>query len=134
MLYKMMGSGIAVQKHDTPGAQLTKTKYCVSNPVIFALKLLFWTTILKWLSSIPLECTYCKEDYLLGDERDEFEARNPANIQHRTLARVRTEYELMETSTLPKLQMFDGKAEEYGSWINTAQSIWSDYEVIRNPA
>ncbi|KAH8321762.1 hypothetical protein KR067_000462, partial [Drosophila pandora] len=62
------------------------------------------------------------------------ERRNPAVIQPVPLVRPRTEYELKETSTLPdyvkELQTFEGEPGKFVSWINRAQAIVNDYEII----
>ncbi|KAH8318208.1 hypothetical protein KR067_009406, partial [Drosophila pandora] len=62
------------------------------------------------------------------------ERRNPAVIQPVPLVRPRTKYELKETSTLidcvKELQTFEGEPGKYVSWINRAQAIVNDYEII----
>lgn len=56
-------------------------------------------------------------------------------IQPRPLARPRNEYELKEIARLPDsvklLRTFDGQVERYFSWVNRAQSIIDDYEIIK---
>jgi len=65
----------------------------------------------------------------------DFEQRNPVADIPLPLTRPRTEYELKESSAVPdcvkKLLTFEGDSEKYISWINRAQSIINDYEVIR---
>lgn len=59
---------------------------------------------------------------------------NPMTDQPQPLLRARTEYELKEISVLPdcvkELQAFEGWREAYLSWINRAQSILTDYDLI----
>jgi len=65
----------------------------------------------------------------------DFEQRNPVADIPLPLTRPRTEYELKESSAVPdcvrELLTFEGDSEKYTSWINRAQSIINDYEVIR---
>lgn len=55
--------------------------------------------------------------------------------QSQPLVRARTEYELKEISVLPdcvkELHVFDGQQEAYLSWVNRAQSILTDYELVK---
>lgn len=52
-----------------------------------------------------------------------------------SITRARTEYELKEISVLPdcvkELQPFEGQQEAYLSWVNRAQSILTDYDLIK---
>jgi hypothetical protein len=65
----------------------------------------------------------------------ENESRNPAVTPSVPLTRARNEFELKEVFTLPdcvkELQTFEGQAERYVSWVNRAQAILNDYEVIK---
>ncbi|KAH8340316.1 hypothetical protein KR067_012629, partial [Drosophila pandora] len=64
----------------------------------------------------------------------EHEKRNPTATQPVPLVRPRTEYELKKTSTLPdcvkELPTFEGEPEKFVSWVNRAQAIVNDYEII----
>lgn len=66
----------------------------------------------------------------------DYENRNPVGIQVTPLTKARYEYELKEASTLPdcvkELKVFEGQPECYVSWINRAQSILNEYQVITN--
>lgn len=61
--------------------------------------------------------------------------RNPVVTPPAPLARARNEFELKEVSKLPdcvkELQTFEGQPERYVSWVNRAQAILDDYEVIK---
>jgi len=71
----------------------------------------------------------------VGTLETDFEQRNPIADIPLPLTRPRTEYELKESSTVPdcvrEFLTFEGDSEKYISWINRAQSIINDYEVIR---
>lgn len=60
---------------------------------------------------------------------------NPMAEQPQPLVRARTEYELKEISVLSdcvkELQALEGQQEAYLSWINRAQSILTEYDLIR---
>ncbi|KAH8357013.1 hypothetical protein KR084_010629, partial [Drosophila pseudotakahashii] len=65
----------------------------------------------------------------------DFVKRNPVADIPLPLTRPRTEYELKESSAVPdcvkELLTFEDDSEKYLSWINRAQTIINDYEVIR---
>lgn len=96
--------------------------------------------IKETLNALLAQMTGLKDDMKKMNNRmntfeAENEARNPVVTPPVPLARARNEFELKEVSTLPdcvkELQTFEGQPERYVSWVNRAQAILDDYEVIK---
>lgn len=92
------------------------------------------------LNALTNVVTGIKEDLKKNNDRlatleQDRENANPMVDQPQPLVRARTEYELKEISVLPdcvkELHVFEGQQEAYLSWVNRAQSILTDYELIK---
>jgi len=63
-------------------------------------------------------------------------AANPTQAESVPLVKPSTEADLSTISKLPdcvkELQIFDGNAADYISWVHTVEGILSDYEIVRN--
>lgn len=92
------------------------------------------------LNALTNVVTGIKEDIKKNNDRlaileQERGNADPTVDQPQPLVRARTEYELREISVLPdcvkELQAFEGRQEAYLSWINRAQSILTEYDLIK---